>query len=164
MAAYFIYRCFCDTDSADEEYAISAGGCLPACAGHSVSCQSLYGGDAVVTFINVGQGDAILIELPNRRGVYLIDTGGLLRFSQEPWKERRNEYEVGAQVVVPYLKGKGIAAIDKLIITHADADHVEGAEEVVKEIRAGEIHITPGSYKKGVMKDLLQEAKKQKSL
>lgn len=119
-------------------------------------------GDAVVTFINVGQGDAILIELPNRRGVYLIDTGGLLRFSQEPWKERRNEYEVGAQVVVPYLKGKGIAAIDKLIITHADADHVEGAEEVVKEIRAGEIHITSGSYKKGVMKDLLQEAKKQK--
>ena len=117
--------------------------------------------DTLVSFINVGQGDAILIELPYRRGIYLIDTGGVLRFNQEQWKERRNEYEVGAQIVVPYLKGKGIAAIDKLIITHADADHVEGAEEVVKEIRVGEIHITPGSLEKNVMKDLLQEARKQ---
>ena len=117
--------------------------------------------DTVVTFINVGQGDCILIELPYRRGVYLIDTGGVLRFGQEPWKERRDEYEVGTQVVVPYLKGKGIAAIDKLIITHADADHVEGAEEVVKEIRVGEIHITPGSHSKGVMADLLLEANKR---
>jgi competence protein ComEC len=118
--------------------------------------------DAVVSFINVGQGDSILIELPYRRGIYLIDTGGVLRFSQERWKERRNEYEVGTQVVVPFLKGKGIDAIDKLIISHADADHVEGAEEVVKEIRIEEIHLTPGSYTKGVMKDLLQEAKKHK--
>lgn len=116
--------------------------------------------NVIVTFINVGQGDSILIELPYRQGVYLIDTGGVLRFGQEPWKERRNEYGVGAQVVVPYLKGKGIAAIDKLILTHADADHVEGAEEVVKEIRAGEIHITPDSHSKGVMDDLLREAKK----
>ena len=118
--------------------------------------------DAVVTFINVGQGDCILIELPYRRGIYLVDTGGLLRFGQEPWKERRKEYEVGTQIVVPYLKGKGIASIDKLIITHADADHVEGAEEVVKEIRVGEIHITPGSHAKGVMDDLLREANKRR--
>ncbi|MGN7114926.1 DNA internalization-related competence protein ComEC/Rec2 [Lysinibacillus odysseyi] len=117
--------------------------------------------DVLVTFINVGQGDSILVELPYKRGVYLIDTGGVLRFSQERWKERRNNYEVGAQIVVPYLKGKGIAAIDKLIITHADADHVEGAEEVIKEIRVGEIHITPDSYKKSVMNDLLDEAEKQ---
>ena len=47
--------------------------------------------DVKISFINVGQGDCILIELPFRKGVYLIDTGGLLRFEQEAWKER-NEH------------------------------------------------------------------------
>ena len=45
---------------------------------------------------------------------------------------------------MPYLKGRGITKIDKLIISHADADHVEGADEVFEEIRVREIHISPG--------------------
>lgn len=118
--------------------------------------------DVKISFINVGQGDSILIELPFREKVYLIDTGGLLRFEQEQWKERNELYEVGRQVVVPYLKGKGISTIDTLIITHADADHVEGAEEILQEIRVKEIHITPNSYNKEVMNDLLAEARRQK--
>ena len=117
--------------------------------------------DATITFINVGQGDCILIELPHRQGVYMIDTGGLLRFQQEAWKERHNVYEIGTQIVVPYLKGKGIASLDTLIISHADADHVEAAEEVLKEMRIKEIHITPQSHVKEAMQDLIAEAKKQ---
>lgn len=113
-----------------------------------------------ISFINVGQGDSILIELPNRQEVYLIDTGGLLRFNEE--EGNGTSYEIGRDVVVPYLKGKGIHKIDKLIITHADADHVEGAEEVVQEIEVKEIHLSPNSYKKEVMRDLIEEAKKRK--
>lgn len=115
--------------------------------------------ELTISFINVGQGDCMLIELPHDQGVYLIDTGGLLRF--EEGKENGSAYEVGRDVVVPFLKGKGIHKIDKLILTHADADHVEGAEEVVQEINVGEIHISPNSYYKEVMADLLNEAKKQ---
>ena len=118
--------------------------------------------DATITFINVGQGDCILIELPHRQGVYMIDTGGLLRFQQEAWKERHNVYEIGTQIVLPYLKGKGITSLDKLIITHADADHVEAAEEILKETRIKEIHISPQSHTKDAMRDLLAEAKKQR--
>ena len=114
-----------------------------------------------ITYINVGQGDCILIELPRRRAVYLIDTGGLLRFETEQWKARNELYEVGRQVVVPYLKGKGIASIDALILTHADADHVEGADEVLKEIRVHEIHITPNSIDNDSMSDLRSEAIKR---
>ena len=112
-----------------------------------------------ISFVSVGQGDCILVELPNREEIYLIDTGGLLRFEQEEWKKTREPYEVGRQVVVPYLKGKGIHRIDKLIITHADSDHVEGAEEILKEIEVSEIHISPNSYTKEVMNDLIVEAK-----
>lgn len=124
-----------------------------------------YGGkltnDLIITFINVGQGDCIVIELPFNSEVYLIDTGGVLRFNQEDWKKNRNPYEVGRDIVVPFLKGKGIQKIDKLILTHADSDHVEGAEEILQEIRIEEIHISPGSYKKDVMNDLVIEAEKR---
>ncbi|MGE7944638.1 DNA internalization-related competence protein ComEC/Rec2 [Lysinibacillus xylanilyticus] len=114
-----------------------------------------------LTFLNVGQGDSTVIELPFRRAVYVIDSGGLLRFEQELWKTSESPYEVGRQVVVPFLKGKGIRDIDIFIVTHADADHVEGAEEILQEINMHEIHLTPGSMDKPIMQDLLVEAKKR---
>ncbi|MFJ8458403.1 DNA internalization-related competence protein ComEC/Rec2 [Lysinibacillus xylanilyticus] len=114
-----------------------------------------------LTFLNVGQGDCTVIELPFRRTVYVIDSGGLLRFEQELWKTSESPYEVGRQVVVPFLKGKGIRDIDIFIVTHADADHVEGAEEILQEITMHEIHLTPGSMDKPIMQDLLMEAKKR---
>ena len=89
----------------------------------------------------------------------MIDAGGLLRFEQEAWKKRQQPYEVGRQIVVPYLKGRGIQTIDTFILTHADADHVEGAEEVLKEVRVKEVHVTPNSLEKVVMKDFLAELK-----
>lgn len=117
-----------------------------------------------ISFLNVGQGDCIVIELPYQREVYVIDTGGVLRFGQEAWKKAKEPYEVGRQVVVPYLKGKGISEIDKLIITHADADHAEGAEELLKELRVKEIHVTPNSVTKDIMNELVLEAAKQKTI
>lgn len=115
-----------------------------------------------LTFLNVGQGDCTVIELPFRRAVYVIDSGGLLRFEQQDrWKTSESPYEVGRQVVVPFLKGKGIRNIDIFIATHADADHVEGAEEILQEINMREIHLTPGSMDKPVMRDLLMEAEKK---
>lgn len=114
-----------------------------------------------ITFVDVGQGDCIVIELPFRKAVYVIDTGGVLRFGGDGWKQKKEPYEVGRQVVVPFLKGKGISEIDYLILTHADHDHVEGAEEVLREIKVKEIHITPSSLSKEVMKDVFIEAKQR---
>lgn len=126
-----------------------------------IQYQSQMFNELKVSFINVGQGDSILIELPYQKEVYLIDTGGVLRFHEEKWKKRTN-YEVGRQVVVPYLKGKGIFKIDKLILTHGDSDHMEAAEEIIKELSVGEIHVTPNCLEKEVFRDLLQEVKKKK--
>ncbi|MFP3919146.1 DNA internalization-related competence protein ComEC/Rec2 [Lysinibacillus telephonicus] len=117
--------------------------------------------ELIISFINVGQGDCIVIELPYRKAVYMIDTGGLLRFEQEKWKQSDSPYEIGRDIVVPFLKGKGIQKIDKLILTHADADHVEGAEEILQEINVEEIHLSPNSYYKEVMNDLVHDALKK---
>lgn len=134
---------------------------IPAIAFHF---QTSMHQDVKIAFVNVGQGDCIVIELPYRKSVILIDAGGLLRFGQEQWKERDTPYEIGRQVVVPYLKGRGIQKIDTFVLTHADADHVEGAEEVLREVRASEVHVTPNSLEKAVMADFLQEATKTNTI
>lgn len=129
----------------------AAIGVLPAVL---FTLQPYVDGSTRVTFIDVGQGDSALVELPYRKGVYLIDTGGLLRFSREGFSDRSRPYEIGRQVVAPYLHGQGIASIDKLILTHPDADHAEGADEILQLFPVDEVHITPGSQSSEIFAEL----------
>lgn len=77
-------------------------------------------------FINVGQGDSILIETPLNKKI-LIDGGGT------PF----NDFDVGKHTVVPYLRRLGINQIDILVLTHPDLDHLEGLVTVLKEMKVG---------------------------
>ena len=111
-----------------------------------------------VSFLNVGQGDATVIELPHQQGVILIDAGGLLRFDQAFWKQSDTPFEIGREVIVPFLKGRGINRIDTFIWTHADSDHIEGAEEILEEIKVEEIHVTPGAIYESTLQEAFQTA------
>lgn len=91
-----------------------------------------------ITMLDVGQGDSIFIELPYRKGTYLIDTGGNIQFDQEQWRQRRKEFST-ADIVIPFLKSKGVRSLDKLIITHGDQDHIGGAKEIVEKMRINEL-------------------------
>lgn len=112
-----------------------------------------------VAFLDVGQGDSAVIELPYRQGVYVIDSGGLLRFDTEEFKKRGRPYEVGRQIVAPYLKGNGLSSVDVLVLSHADADHAEGAEELFPLLRIKELHLSPGSQAEGIIRDIAPFAK-----
>ncbi|MGC4375965.1 DNA internalization-related competence protein ComEC/Rec2 [Fictibacillus sp. Mic-4] len=116
---------------------------------------------ANVTFLNVGQGDSILIELPFRKGVYLIDTGGTVSFQEEKWEEKKSEYNVTEQVVLPALKSRGIRAVDKLILTHGDLDHIGGANIILSELNVKEVLYPTGKLKEKVEKKVLQYAVNQ---
>lgn len=82
-----------------------------------------------VTFINVGQGDSILIQSPNGKSM-LVDGG------------RRT----AGDKVVSYLKKAGITSLDRLVATHPDADHIGGLIDVLhnfnvkKAIDSGKDH------------------------
>ena len=123
-----------------------------------LSISALFDFEGRITFLDVGQGDSIVIELPQRKGVYVIDTGGLLRFEEEEWQKKKRPFDVGRSIVSTYLKGRGIAVIDALIITHADSDHMEGAFGLLEEIKVREIHYSKGSEEKELMEKLLQRA------
>jgi competence protein ComEC len=109
-----------------------------------------------VTYIDIGQGDSILIKLPFNRGTYLIDTGGEVTFEQEKWKKRLHEFHVGKDILIPYLKSKGIRKIDKLILTHSDQDHIGAARELVREIAVQTLYISPNAWRKPLMSQTLK--------
>jgi len=73
-----------------------------------------------VSFIDVGQGDAILIELPGGRCV-LTDAG-----------MRSANFDAGERIVTPFLKRRGISTIDLFVISHGHNDHAGGAVSVVR--------------------------------
>lgn len=114
-----------------------------------------------VTMIDVGQGDSILIHLPHGKGNYLIDTGGRIDFAEEKWKERGKPFEVGRDVVVPYLKGKGITRIDKLILTHGDMDHIGGSLSILSELEVKQILLPSVTEPSETELAIIQVAKKQ---
>jgi len=87
--------------------------------------QVFYPADQLkVNFINVGQGDCILIEAPNNIDI-LIDGGGT----------PQSDFDVGSKIVIPYLRRKGINEVDLLILTHPHIDHLEGLLPVLKELK-----------------------------
>ncbi|MET3504865.1 DNA internalization-related competence protein ComEC/Rec2 [Halalkalibacter oceani] len=86
-----------------------------------------FDGRAKVTMLDVGQGDSFLLELPYRKEVYLLDTGGTVTYFDDEWCRRRRPFDVGADIVVPELKARGIRQIDRLILSHGHLDHIGGA-------------------------------------
>ncbi|MFC7393286.1 DNA internalization-related competence protein ComEC/Rec2 [Scopulibacillus cellulosilyticus] len=87
-----------------------------------------------VTFLNVGQGDSIFIQLPHQKGNILIDTGGNLPFQKQQWQKRKNPYQVGRDAVLMELKARGIKQLDALILTHEDYDHIGGLKDLAGNI------------------------------
>lgn len=117
-----------------------------------------YSPKGEVIFIDIGQGDSILIKLPYNRGVYLIDTGGRITFPVSEWEERQKNFEVGEDIVIPLLKSIGIKRIDKLILTHSDVDHMGAAIELLGKLKIVEINIAPNSWEKPLMTQFLRSA------
>ncbi|MBP2632696.1 MAG: internalization-related competence protein ComEC/Rec2 [Firmicutes bacterium] len=74
-------------------------------------------------FIDVGQGDAMVLTTPHGKAI-VIDTGGVLALL--------GDFDVGERVVVPYLKHYGITKIEYLLLTHAHEDHAGGAAAIRK--------------------------------
>ncbi|HET8580074.1 MAG TPA: DNA internalization-related competence protein ComEC/Rec2 [Nitrospiraceae bacterium] len=93
----------------------------------SWSPRSLSDGETLqVMFLDVGQGDASLIELPDGQTV-LIDAGAVY-----------DTLDMGRAVVGPYLWDRGIRRLDHVIGTHPQLDHVGGLAWVLRSFQIGQ--------------------------
>ncbi|HEX9103511.1 MAG TPA: ComEC/Rec2 family competence protein, partial [Polyangia bacterium] len=80
------------------------------------------------TFLDVGQGDACVVELPHGR-VLVVDGGG----SFDP------TFDPGQQVIAPFLWRRGIRRIDLLVLSHPHPDHANGLPTLVEQFPVGEL-------------------------
>ncbi len=114
--------------------AIVSAGCIAVLLWHGYNPDRRLQ-EGAVHFLDVGQGDSILIRAPSDRYI-LVDGGGTLNFRKpgEEWKDRKDPFEVGRKLLVPLLKKRGVHQIDYLIVSHEDADHLGGLQAVIEQI------------------------------
>lgn len=107
-----------------------------------------HDGTLRVDFIDVGQGDATLVTFPDGRTL-LVDGGGQPDFRSIRQEDEATEFVpdrmgVGDAVVSRVLWQRGIRRIDAVAATHADADHIQGIADILKNFAVGELWIGPG--------------------
>ncbi|HEU4698033.1 MAG TPA: DNA internalization-related competence protein ComEC/Rec2 [Gemmatimonadales bacterium] len=82
-------------------------------------------GTLALHFLDVGQGDAAALRTPGGHWI-VVDAG-----PRDPRNPRR---DAGRQVVVPFLRRQGVRAVDVLVVSHAHADHLGGADALLERL------------------------------
>ena len=99
------------------------------CALLLLPVPSRWMGSGVLTlsFLDVGQGDAVTIRTP--RGFWIVVDAG----------PRSPGWDAGARVVLPHLRQGGARRIELLVLTHPHLDHIGGAQALLRGIPVGRV-------------------------
>ncbi len=90
----------------------------------------LHPGIFEVTAIDVGQGDSLLLITPEGKTL-LLDAGGMTGTAL-------SDFDVGEEVVSPYLWSRGIRHLDAVALSHAHTDHIGGMRSVIANFQPRE--------------------------
>ena len=104
---------------------------LIACALISTTPMGKYN-NALYTFVDVGQGDCLHIRTKDGRN-YLMDGGGI------------TDYNIGKNVLAPYLLKNGIYRLDGIFVSHLHMDHFKGLAELAAVIDTGPVFVYEGN-------------------
>ena len=88
-------------------------------------------GKLEVTAIDVGQGDSLFLAYPDGQTM-LLDSGGPLGGS-------KSDFDIGEQVVSPYLWERGISRLDVVAYSHPHSDHMGALPTVIHNFRPREL-------------------------
>ncbi len=92
-----------------------------------VKRQRTHRDDLILTCLDVGHGQAILVQLPGRANV-LFDAGSMYKS------------DIGRRIVVPFMDYCGTNRIDAVVISHNDIDHINGIPEIAQYCKVGRIY------------------------
>lgn len=92
-----------------------------------------------IYYIDVGQGDSILVVTPHLNKTILIDTGGIVSFN-ENYKSN-----IVKNKTIPFFRRIGINRVDYLFLTHGDYDHAGEANELLSNFCVKKVFINKGN-------------------
>jgi beta-lactamase superfamily II metal-dependent hydrolase len=121
---------------------------LPACGllpGASAGVTRPPSGSLSVSFIDVGQGDGVLVQAGGEE--YLIDAG---RAEEGP-------------NVVDFLRGRGVDELDGLVVSNPDADHIGGFADVLDAFEVEEIYASGDPKGTLTYKTFLRAAREERA-
>ena len=109
------------------------------------SAPAVHPDQLEVTAIDVAQGDSILVVSPSGRAM-LIDAGGPTGAAANAENARglgseSSAFDVGEQVVSPYLWSRQFRRLDIVALTHAHSDHMGGMPAVLRNFRPRELWV-----------------------
>lgn len=90
-----------------------------------------------IVSIDVGQGDSSLIISPEGKTL-LLDSGGTLNGDH-------SNFDIGEDVVSPYLWSRGIEHLDAVAVSHTHADHAGGMPAIIRNFQPKEVWLPPGA-------------------
>lgn len=85
------------------------------------------------TFVYVGHGCGVVIELPDGR-VIVSDAG------------RLGSPQLGAKELSSYLWSRGLTHIDAIVISHNDTDHFNAVPELLRRFNVGAVYVSPAMF------------------
>jgi competence protein ComEC len=92
----------------------------------AIKIQRTYRSELVLSCIDVGHGQAILVQPPGMANL-LFDAGSL-------YKE-----DVGRRIIIPFMRSQAISNLDAIIISHNDIDHINAIPEIVNDAKTKSI-------------------------
>ncbi|WP_213803805.1 ComEC/Rec2 family competence protein [Granulicella sp. dw_53] len=108
-----------------------------------------------VTAVDVGQGDSLLVVSPQGQTM-LVDAGGPVGSLKES-AEAQSAFDVGEEVVSPYLWSRRMRRLDVIALSHAHSDHMGGMAAVMRSFRPRELWVSVDADSQ-VYRALLEEA------
>ncbi|MBA7638361.1 hypothetical protein ES703_46016 [subsurface metagenome] len=95
--------------------------------------QRTYRDNLILTVLNVGHGQAVLIRLPGAANL-LFDAGSL------------HKNDVGRRIIAAFLNYSGINRIDAIIVSHNDVDHINGIPEIVENCKVDSVYVNDAFF------------------
>jgi competence protein ComEC len=93
----------------------------------SVKFQRTYHSNLILNCLDVGHGQAIIVQLPHNKNL-LFDAGSL------------HKEDAGRRIIIPFLRSQAISKLDAIIISHNDIDHINAIPEVVSDVKTTSIY------------------------
>ena len=117
----------------------------------AATLKLLEGEKLKLYFVDVGQGDCTYLKTPSEKNI-LIDGGG---------NRDKEKYDVGKKVLLPYLLDRRVKKLDYIIVSHFDADHAQGLEAVIQNIKVKNIIVCKQASDSALYKEIIKLCKKK---